>query len=87
MYIYIYIHRDACIYIYIYVYTRSAAPAPASRPASAAAAAASDRCILRNNNNIIGVEWSGVGKTWPVAGATAVGPHGPPLLLLRGSAK
>ena len=32
------------------------------------------------------MEWSGVEQTWPVAGATAVGPHGPPLLLLRGSA-
>ena len=33
-----------------------------------------------------GVEWSGVEQTWPVAGATAVGLHGPPLLLLGGSA-
>ena len=32
------------------------------------------------------MEWSGVEQTWPVAGATAVGLHGPPLLLLRGSA-
>ena len=36
--------------------------------------------------DIYGVEWSGVEQTWPVAGATAVGLHGPPLLLLRGSA-
>ena len=32
------------------------------------------------------MEWSGVEQTWSVAGATAVGLHGPPLLLLRGSA-